>query len=118
VWAAVGVQAAAFAVFHLLPERMPQTFLLGLVLGALVVVTHSLVPAVICHLAHNSVPLVVLRLAGDVPDLAAAVEAGTPGGSAGLPGWIVAAAAAATAIGLGLVAAGTRLASRPGGTPS
>jgi sodium transport system permease protein len=108
VWAAVGVQAAAFAIFHLLPERMPQTFVLGIVLGTLVVVTRSLLPAVICHLAHNSVPLVVLRLADDIPDLAAAVEAGTPGGSTGLPGWVVAAAAVATAIGIGLVAAGTK----------
>ena len=106
VWAAVGVQAAAFAVFHLLPERMPQTFVLGLVLGGLVVVTGSLLPAIACHLAHNSMPLVVLWLAGDVPDLAAAVEAGTPGGSAGLPGWVVAAAAGAVAAGLGAIAAG------------
>jgi len=106
VWAAVGVQAAAFAVFHLLPERMPQTFVLGLVLGGLVVVTHSLLPAIACHLAHNSMPLVVLWLAGDVPDLAAAVEAGTPGGSAGLPGWVVAAAAGAVVAGLAAIAAG------------
>jgi sodium transport system permease protein len=118
VWAAVGVQAAAFAVFHLLPERMPQTFVLGIALGALVVVTRSLLPAVICHLAHNSVPLVVLRLAGDLPDLAAAVEAHTPGRSAGLPGWVVATAAVATVAGIGLVAAGTRLTRHPGELPS
>jgi len=104
--AAVVVQAAAFAVFHLLPERMPQTFALGLVLGGLVVVTGSLLPAIACHLAHNSMPLVVLWLAGDVPDLAAAVEAGTAGGSAGLPGWAVAAAAGAVAAGLAAIAAG------------
>ncbi|NCA12238.1 CPBP family intramembrane metalloprotease, partial [bacterium] len=92
VWAAVGIQAAAFAAFHLLPERMPQTFVLGLVLGGLVAISGSLLPAVVCHLTHNSMPLVILWLAGDVPDLAAAVEAGTPGGSPGLPGWAVAAA--------------------------
>jgi len=106
---AVGIQAAAFAVFHLLPERMPQTFALGLVLGTLVVVTRSLLPAIVCHLAHNSMPLVVLWLAGDVPGLAAAVEGGTPASSAGLPGWVVAAAAASTAIGIALLAAATRL---------
>lgn len=106
-WIAVGVQAAAFAVFHLLPERMPQTFVLGLVLGGLVVVTGSLLPAIACHLAHNSMPLIILWLSGDVPDLAAAVEAGAPGGSTGLPGWVVAAAACAVAAGLAAIATGT-----------
>jgi sodium transport system permease protein len=113
--AAIGIQAVAFAVFHLLPERMPQTFLLGLVLGTLVVVTRSLLPAIVCHLAHNSVPLVMVWLVRDVPDLAVAVESGTPGGSAGLPGWVVAAAAAATAIGVALVAAATRRSGTGGG---
>lgn len=112
---AVGMQAAAFALFHLLPERMPQTFVLGLVLGTLVVVTRSLLPAIVCHLAHNSVPLGILWLAGDVPDLAAAVEAGSAGAGARLPGWLVAAAAGAVVSGIALmtlaVAATRRVAS-------
>ena len=62
--AAVGVQAACFAAFHLLPERMPQTFVLGLVAGGLTLATRSLLPAVVCHLAHNATPLVLLALAG------------------------------------------------------
>ena len=102
VWAAVVVQAAAFALFHLLPERMPQTFVVGLVLGWLVVRTHSLLPAVICHLAHNSTPLAILALAGDVPGLGAAVEQGDTSTLAPLPGWGVAGAVVA------LVAAATR----------
>jgi sodium transport system permease protein len=60
--AALGVQAACFAAFHLLPERMPQTFLLGLVAGGLTLATRSLLPAVACHLAHNATPLVLLAL--------------------------------------------------------
>lgn len=103
VAAAVVVQAAAFALFHLLPERMPQTFVLGIVLGVLVAVTRSLLPAIVCHLAHNSVPLVILEFSGDVPGLAAAVEAGEAGAS--LPGWIVVAAAGAVAAGIVLIAA-------------
>jgi sodium transport system permease protein len=113
VGAAVGIQAAAFAAFHLLPERMPQTFLLGLVLGGLVVVSGSLLPAVVCHLAHNSVPLVILWMAGDVPGLAAAVDAGRPAAATGLPGWAVAAAALASVAGVGLVAAATLPFRRP-----
>lgn len=61
---AVLIQAACFAVFHLLPERMPQTFLLGLVLGGVVLVTGSILPAIICHIANNSMPLVLLYGSG------------------------------------------------------
>lgn len=63
--AAIVAQAALFAIFHLLPERMPQTFILGLVLGWMTLATGSLLPAIVCHLAHNSMPLVVL--AGGMP---------------------------------------------------
>jgi sodium transport system permease protein len=112
LWAAIVVQAAAFALFHLLPERMPQTFVLGIVLGTLVVFTGSLWPAIACHLAHNSMPLAILAIAGDVPGLAAAVEANAAK-AAMLPGSIVVAAAAAVAIGTGLVAIGVRAWRRP-----
>jgi len=65
--AAVVVQAACFAAFHLLPERMPQTFVLGLVLGMLTLTTRSLLPAVVGHFAHNAMPLVMLWLWGELP---------------------------------------------------
>ncbi len=61
--AAMLLQAAVFAAFHLLPERMPQTFLLGIVLGWMTLRTGSLLPAVFAHLAHNSVPLVLVAFA-------------------------------------------------------
>lgn len=108
VWTAVAVQAAVFALFHLLPERMPQTFALGLVLGALVVTTHSLLPAIACHLTHNSVPLALIAFAGDVPGLAAAIEGGDAAADAALPAWLVGAAVAAVVVGSGLVFAGSR----------
>ena len=98
--AGVVVQAACFAIFHLLPERMPQTFLLGLVTGSITLATGSIFPAMVCHMAHNSMPLVLLWLAGGLsgsaPDLTTAVEGGGQ-----LPGWAVAAGAVAAALGGG-----------------
>ncbi len=60
--AAILLQAAVFAGFHLLPERMPQTFILGLALGWMTRLTGSLLPAVLAHLAHNGTPLVLVSL--------------------------------------------------------
>jgi ABC-type amino acid transport substrate-binding protein/ABC-type Na+ efflux pump permease subunit/membrane protease YdiL (CAAX protease family) len=105
----VVVQAACFAIFHLLPERMPQTFLLGLMTGAITLATRSIFPAMVCHMAHNSMPLVLLWLSGGLsgataPDLAQAVEGGGQ-----LPGWAVAAGAVAALVGGGML----RLAAGP-----
>jgi sodium transport system permease protein len=85
--AAVLVQAAAFAAFHLLPERMPQTFVMGLALGWMTLATRSLLPAVIAHAAHNATPVMLVATAteGDLAALSTDV-----GG--GLPHWAVVAA--------------------------
>jgi ABC-type amino acid transport substrate-binding protein/ABC-type Na+ efflux pump permease subunit/membrane protease YdiL (CAAX protease family) len=108
--AGVVVQAACFAIFHLLPERMPQTFLLGLVTGAITLATGSIFPAMACHMAHNSMPLVLLWLAGGLsgsaPDLTTAVE-----GAGQLPGWAVAAGAVAAVVGASVLRLGV---ARPG----
>ena len=61
---AVAAQALCFAIFHLLPERMPQTFLLGIALGTIVLLTKSIYPAILCHIANNSMPLLLLYLTG------------------------------------------------------
>ena len=98
--AGVVIQAACFAVFHLLPERMPQTFALGLVAGVLTVATRSVVPAIACHVAHNSMPLAMLWLAGGLsasPESLAAAKAAATGLS--LPTWAVVAALASVAMG-------------------
>ena len=97
------LQAAAFAGFHLLPERMPQTFLLGVVLGWMTLATGSLVPAVLAHLAHNAVPLVLVALAADGHGQRLAA-----GDTTTLPGWLVPAAAGAAIAGLALVHAARR----------
>ncbi len=86
--AAIVAQAALFAIFHLLPERMPQTFILGLALGWMTLATGSLLPAVVCHLAHNSMPLVVL--------------------SRGMPAWAVPAAIGCVVGGAALLATRAR----------
>ena len=78
---AILIQAAVFAGFHLLPERMPQTFILGLVLGWLTLATGSILPAVLAHLAHNSVPLVLVALpTGMRPAWLSAIPAACPAG--------------------------------------
>ena len=100
---AVLLQAAAFAAFHLLPERMPQTFILGIALGWMTLTTGSLLPAMAAHLAHNSVPLVFLNLAAEGQG-----ERLVAGDTSSLAGWLVLAAAAATVVGVALVFAGRR----------
>jgi ABC-type Na+ efflux pump permease subunit/membrane protease YdiL (CAAX protease family) len=107
--AAIVAQAVCFAVFHLLPERMPQTFALGLVLGAVTVATHSILPAIVCHLVHNTMPLAVVALAGGRRALASVVAGGaSAGGLADVPGWVVPAALACGAVGAGLLVLGSR----------
>ena len=63
-FAAVVLQAALFAVVHLLPERLPTTFAMGLVLGWMAIRTGSLLPGILCHAVHNAVPVGVSLLAG------------------------------------------------------
>lgn len=99
--AAVAMQAAGFAALHLLPERMPQTFVLGLLLGWLTLRSGSILPAILAHLVHNSVPLAVYGLAVGGPSQpdAALVE---------LPGAILAGAVGCLAAALAVVWTVTR----------
>jgi len=91
---AIAAQAAAFAAFHVLPERMPQTFALGLVTGWMTLASRSLLPAIVAHAVHNATPVMLVAMAS-----AAELEAVASGGSPALPSWIVAA-------GIGCLAAG------------
>lgn len=52
-WRANVVQAAAFAVAHVLPARLPGTFVMGVVLGGLRQRTGSLVPGMVLHFLFN-----------------------------------------------------------------
>jgi sodium transport system permease protein len=107
---AVVAQAFLFAVAHVLPERMPQTFALGAVLGWVTITTGSIVPAMIGHMVHNSMPLAVLFASDCPPDMV--LEAGSGGlpgvDSAGIPAWALLAAAASVVAGAMLVQAAGR----------
>jgi sodium transport system permease protein len=108
---AVIVQAALFAAFHLLPERMPQTFAVGIVLGWLTLRTRSLLPAIVVHAAHNATPALLVIAASDA-DLGA-IQAGRPHQ---LPAWAIAVSVGFLLGGAWLVAIGGRR--RPLGTTS
>ncbi|MEX0671528.1 MAG: CPBP family glutamic-type intramembrane protease [Pirellulales bacterium] len=105
--AAVVAQAAVFAAFHLLPERMPQTFVLGIALGWMTLATRSILPAMIAHAAHNATPVVLVAIAS--PNDLSAIELGT---ASGLPPW-------ATTVAIGCLAGGGLLlaVARHGRTP-
>ncbi len=105
---AVVAQGAIFAAFHLLPERMPQTFAMGIVLGWMTLATRSILPAIIAHAAHNATPVVLVAQAS--PDELAALEAGTV---SGIPLWATAAAIGCV-VGGGLLLAFPRLARTSG----
>jgi membrane protease YdiL (CAAX protease family) len=95
---AVVAQAAAFAAFHLLPERMPQTFVMGLVLGGLVLATGSILPAIVAHAVHNATP--VLLVAAASPEELDSLSRST----LGLPPWSVGLALGCLAGGAALLA--------------
>jgi polar amino acid transport system substrate-binding protein len=104
VVAGVVVQAVCFAIFHLLPERMPQTFALGLVTGSMTLATRSLLPAIACHAAHNSMPLVLLWLAGGLAGGAEAAPAATVAATGiNLPAGTMVAALVSVVIGTALI---------------
>jgi len=105
--AAVVAQAALFAVAHLLPERMPATFALGLATGAVRVASGSLLPAIVLHAVHNAMPLALVALAGRGALDGALAEVAT-GVATRLPDGVTAAAAMALAIGAVLVGLAAR----------
>jgi membrane protease YdiL (CAAX protease family) len=98
--AAVAAQAAFFAAVHLLPERMPTTFVLGLVLGWMALATGSLLPGIVCHAAHNSVPIAIVLIAGGT--------ASPDSDAAAWPLWLPALGAVAAIVGGFVVARETR----------
>jgi len=115
VVAGLVVQAACFAVFHLLPERMPQSFALGLAAGAIALATHSLLPAIVCHAAHNSMPLLLLWLGGGLAGPHVADPYAAAGHGATLPTWCVLAGLASLAGGTVLLWLATGAGRRPHG---
>ncbi len=99
---AVFAQAFLFAIAHVLPERMPQTFILGVLLGWITIATGSILPAIIGHMVHNSMPLAMLLTSGySSEELLAASTNEMPGvGSTNIPLWAVLSAAVCIVIGV------------------
>lgn len=102
---AVLAQAFLFAVAHVLPERMPQTFALGAVLGWVTITTGSLLPAIVGHMVHNTMPLAVLWASPCPPEMVLdAGSGGLPGiDAAAIPTWALLGAAASIVVGALLV---------------
>ena len=98
--AAIAAQAAFFAAVHLLPERMPTTFVLGIVVGWMAMATGSLLPGIVCHAAHNTVPIALVLIAGG--------SASPESDATAWPLWLPAVGAAAVVIGGFVVARETR----------
>lgn len=67
---AIAVQATLFSVMHLLPERIPSTFVLGCFLGWVTIRSGSILPAIVCHAVHNMMPVAAVSLAPDAAALA------------------------------------------------
>ncbi|MEO1992242.1 MAG: CPBP family glutamic-type intramembrane protease, partial [Pirellulales bacterium] len=102
---AVFAQAFLFAVAHVLPERMPQTFILGLILGWITITTGSILPAMIGHMVHNSMPLVMLLTSDHSPEelLAASTNEMLATGSTNIPLWAIISAVLCIVVGALLV---------------
>jgi hypothetical protein len=97
---AVVISALFFAVAHGAIERMPGTFLLGLLYGWMFVRTGSLLPGMIAHALHNGTVLVLYR-ARMMPG---AERSLIPTDVYGLlPAWMVGAAVALVVAGMMLV---------------
>jgi len=109
---AVLVQAVLFAVAHLLPERMPATFCLGLAAGCLRVATGSIAAPIVLHSVNNSMPLILLALAGKESE-GGAMGAFATGASTALPPGVLPAAAGMIAIGALLVGWAVRGGGKP-----
>jgi sodium transport system permease protein len=59
--AAVAISALVFAGYHLSVLQLIPTFTLGLLVGALTVRAHSVIPAMVAHLFNNAMAIVIAR---------------------------------------------------------
>ncbi len=77
-WLVVLISALLFSLLHMNPAQMLVAFILGLFLGWLYVITLSIWPCIICHVANNAVSVLLMRkssgemedatLSGMIPD--------------------------------------------------
>ena len=77
-WLVVLISAVLFSLLHMNPAQMLTAFILGLFLGWLYVITLSIWPCIICHVANNAASVILMRensdnvedatLSGMIPD--------------------------------------------------
>ena len=60
-WLVVLISAVLFSLLHMNPAQMLTAFILGLFLGWLYVITLSIWPCIICHVANNAVSVILMR---------------------------------------------------------
>ena len=60
-WLVVLVSAILFSLLHMNPAQMLAAFILGLFLGWLYVITLSIWPCIICHVANNAASVILMR---------------------------------------------------------
>ncbi len=60
-WPAIVISALLFGVLHVHPARMLTTFIIGIALSYMVLVSESLFPAILIHALHNILLLFVWR---------------------------------------------------------
>lgn len=107
--AAVVATAAFFALSHVIPEKLPNTFAVGLVLGWLALRTGSLLPGIVAHALHNAAAVVAAKHEGADWVVALYGRATGPDGAPLPPeGTRVAAAVAVVAAGLAVTWVVTR----------
>jgi hypothetical protein len=63
---AVFISALLFALFHLNPWQFPATFILGLVLGILMLRTRNIYLCIIGHAINNGLVLVSIQFWGEI----------------------------------------------------
>lgn len=65
-WLAILISAALFSLIHFNPAQMPPAFLIGILLGWLVLQTGSLLPGICIHIVNNSVSCILQMAFGDI----------------------------------------------------
>src|SRR5262249_46770742 len=97
---AVFVSALFFAAMHGQIERVPDTFLLGLLYGWVFVRTGSLLPSMLAHALHNGLGVCIDRILPPPGAEGSPIHVDHYGL---LPTWMVAAAIVSVALGVWLV---------------
>lgn len=60
-WLAVVISSGVFGIYHLIPQQVVATFLLGCILGFLTLRSRSIVPAIVVHVLNNAIAIIVSR---------------------------------------------------------